>query len=183
VIAPALPRWVASVLGDAVVGVNALLNDVPRQPDEAAPPDVDVFNAVDEQWVARARFDDQASADRWILAIAVAEELDELAGAPSEGTVEDTAIVTVSLLGVAARGNNARMLADAYRVMRVVRRVLYHAFAQVGTDALELEGQLCTPPAQFGLSTHPADGGRLSLVLELPFAVTDTWAYTPLPEP
>ncbi len=81
-IAPALPRWMATTLAHESYGVNALLPSVPRPVDEAAPPECAIFNAVDDNWVARGRIDDEATPDQWVLAVRIAEETD-IAGQPA----------------------------------------------------------------------------------------------------
>ncbi|WP_396216496.1 hypothetical protein [Gemmatimonas sp.] len=177
-IAPALPRWVAEVLADSENGVNALRVLVPRRESDAEPPEVAVFNAVDEDWVARAAPVEGVIPDLWALQINVGEEL-QIAGSPmSSDPVEDTATIVVLLVGVATDGQNAGALAAAHRIMRAVRSCLNTAFRTLRTDGLQLEGQYFSLPSQLSLLTQePVPGsGQVALALVIPFTATDTWA-------
>lgn len=177
-ITPALPRWVAGLLGDADTGVNHWAPLVPRGDAEPAPPAVAVYNAVDDAWVARQHVDDEATPEAWVLAVRVGEEM-QLAGDPGEGPVEDAASIIVELQGVTdEQANNAVVLATAYRVMRAVRRVLHTAFIAQLMEPLLLDGEQITLPTQlqgFTLDSQPGSG-QVALALLLPFTLTDTWA-------
>ncbi len=177
-IAPALPRWVAAQLADAVTGINVRRLQVPRGLTDAAPPEVAIYNAIDDDWVARDTAPEQLAPELWVLQVNVAEEI-ELAGNPApDGPIEDTAIMVVQLAGVTADGGNADALAHAHRLMRAVRRVLLEAFATLGMDDLYLEGQSIRPPSTMNLQTQElvAGSGAITLALFLPFTITDTWA-------
>lgn len=177
-ITPALPRWVAGLLGDADDGVNHWAPLVPRGDDEPAPPSVAVYNAVDDAWVARQHADDEATPTQWVLAVRVGEEL-QLAGEPGTGSLDDTAPIIVELQGVTDEDtNNAVVLATAYRVMRAARRVLNTAFVALRGEQLALEGTQVMLPEQlqaFTLDNQPGSG-QVGLALLLPFTLTDTWA-------
>jgi hypothetical protein len=182
-IAPAVVRWVDNILESERTGVNALIPDVPRAPGEAPPPLAVVFNAMDHAAVARARLNQGARPELFSLAVRVAEEI-EVDGNAGAGGVEDTCLVVVDLEAVATDADNAMLLADAYRIMRCVRRALNHAFTQLGMAGIVLEEQCITPPVTMTLQTlDPTPGsGAAHLALLLPFTMTDTWAAKPIPE-
>ncbi len=177
-IAPALPRWVAEVLADAETGVNALRTQVPRGIDDAAPPEVGIYNAIDDAWVARSSPVETVTPTEWVLQVNVGEEL-QVSGDPlASGSADDTATIVVHLAGVAATGDNAAALAAAHRLMRAVRRCLNIAFRARRTDPLDLEGQLIALPNELTLLTQePQPGsGAVDLALVIPFTIIDSWA-------
>lgn len=177
-IAPALPRWVSACLSDPATGVNAVSSLVPRAVSDPEPPAVAIYNALDEAWVARKHVDGEATADEWVLAVRVAQEM-RLAGDPGQGGLEDDATLIVELHGVTEdQANNAVTLGTAYRVMRAVRRVLHQQFLALQMAPLILEGQQIALPASlngFTLDSTPGSG-QITIALELPFTITDTWA-------
>jgi len=176
-ITPALPRWYADLLADPTSGVNVIAPTVPRRVADPAPPAVGVFNSVDDAWVARGHVDDEATPDEWVLFVGVAEEM-QLAGDPGDGALEDTATVVISLHGATIDADNAATLAQAYRLMRAVRRVLITAFVAQQMDVLVLEGQQITLPSQLqGITLDSKPGsGQVALAIALPHSITDTWA-------
>lgn len=179
-IAPALPRWVAEAMADPESGVNALRHQVPRAPIDNVPPEVAVYNAIDDAWLARRSPLDpvEVTPALWVLQVNVGEEL-QLDGDPlASGSLDDTAVVVIHLAGVAMQSDNAQALASAHRLMRAVRRCLLTAWQDVGMGGLLLEGQRFTLPATLQLLTQePKPGsGAVDLALVIPFSSTDTWA-------
>jgi hypothetical protein len=177
-IAPALPRWVATVLADAEGGVDALRASVPRGAGDPEPPPVSVFNAIDHAWVARTAPAEGVTPTHWVLQVNVGEEL-QLGGNPLRSDpIADTATVVVLLVGVTAQGDDAATLASAHRLMRVVRRCLVLAFTACRTTGLTLEGQAFDLPDDLTLLTQePEPGsGAIAIALVIPFTMTDMWA-------
>lgn len=176
-IAPALPRWVALRLADVEAGVNAIAPSVPRSADDPLPPVVAIYNAIDDDWVARAAPAEGVTPAQWVLQVNVGEEL-QLGGAPFDGDLTDTATVVVLLVGVTADGEDAATLAAAHRLMRAVRRCLLLAFDALRTDGLQLEGQAFDLPNQLTVLTQePEPGsGAIAIACVIPFPMTDTWA-------
>lgn len=179
-ITAALPRWIAQVLADPDHGVNALAPLVPREETDPTPPAVAIYNAVDDDWVARSSPVEMVTPDLWVLHVNVAEEID-LAGSPSEGDISDTATIVVLLAGVATDGKSAEALIAGHRLMRAARRSLFDAFRSIQQQAkpvLTLEGQDITMPESMSLRTQEqqAGSGAVDFALFLPFTITDQWA-------
>lgn len=181
-IAPALPRWVATALADEATGVNAMLLEVPRDVSEEPPRAVTVYNAFDDAIVARKAPRTELRADEWVLSVAPAEELEHAGNPLEEGDLRDSAPIVLHLSGVTVNGDDAASLAEANRVMRAVRRVLLQAFRliqQAGTP-LVLEGQTIELPEQWKSITKvvTVGSGQYDLVVVIPFLLTDDWAFS-----
>lgn len=180
-ITAALPRWIAQQLADPDFGVNALRASVPRDEIDPVPPPVSIYNAIDDDWVARKSPTEGVTPDEWVLHVNVGESI-QLAGDPdAEGNVSDSADVVIHLAGVTLQGKNAAALAAAHRLMRAVRRCLLHAFRGVrrlDPPALVLEGQRIEMPAELALliKEHQPGSGAVDLALVIPFDITDEWA-------
>lgn len=180
-ITPGLPRWIADLLADEDTGVNTWRTTVPRGGSDAAPPEVDVYNAIDDHWVARAAPVEGVTPTRWVLHVNVGLQM-QVAGDPdAEGGIADTGTVIVHLSGVTLDANNAAALAAAFRLMRVVRRVLLRGFRAIreqATPLLVLEEMEIGLPQELELLVQESTpgAGTIDMALVIPFDLTDIWA-------
>lgn len=181
-ITAALPRWVAERLADPDYGVNALRVLVPRDETDPEPPEVAIYNAIDDDWVARKSPVEEVTPDLWVLHVNVLEEID-VVGNPAEGDLADTATVVILLAGVTAEGKSADALIAGHRLMRAVRRCLVSAFRAIQNDelpVLDLEGQSVSLPPRLTLRTQEQKpgSGAVDFALFVPFPIHDTWALS-----
>lgn len=183
-ITPELVRWYAAVAGDAVTGLDIIAALVPRAVGDDPPPLVAIYNAVDDNWVARGAPVAAADLDPalWTLTIALAPSL--TFGRDPESKAHGNATVILLLTGMPQDAEDAAATASGYRLMRGLRYCVNKAWLPYEGDGLELDQQRFTLDGDGTLEVAEVKNDSDVLVgfaLTLDHRSTDHWLFSTLP--
>lgn len=183
-ITPEFVRWHATVLGDPVTGLDIIAPLVPRAVGDAPPPEVAIYNAVADNWVARGAPVLAADVDPalWTLTIALTSSL--TFGREHASKAVGDASLMMLLTGIPSDGDDSLAMASGYRILRAARYCLNQAWLPYEQAGLVLDGQRFKLNGDGGIEVAELKSDSdvlVGIAMTLGYTATDHWLFSTLP--